>query len=159
VPAGAEELSRMREQAEGWSEADLLRLLRIASDVQWPLRESPQPLFHLEAAVVQMATLEKGDTLAEVIGRLEALEDRLRGADAGPERPASGAARPAARGSAAPAPAPRPAPAPGPSRGTKPGGAPRAELGDSPWAEPTAGPSLASAPLRVPTPEAPPATP
>jgi DNA polymerase-3 subunit gamma/tau len=156
VPAGAEELSRMRDQAEGWSEADLLRLLRIASDVQWPLRESPQPLFHLEAAVVQMATLEKGDTLAEVIGRLEALEDRLRGADAGPERSASGGARSAARGSAAPASAPRPAPAPGPSRGAKSGGSPRAELGDSPWAATPAGAPLAGASLRVPPLDVPP---
>ena len=52
VPASAEEIVRMRAQAEGWSEADLLRLLRIASDVQWPLRESPHPMIHLEAAVV-----------------------------------------------------------------------------------------------------------
>ncbi|MGH7741656.1 MAG: DNA polymerase III subunit gamma/tau, partial [Candidatus Eiseniibacteriota bacterium] len=79
VPVTRDELDRMREQAAGWSEPDLLRLLRLASDVQWPLRESSQPLIHLEAAVVQMATLERGETLAELLARLEALEARLSG--------------------------------------------------------------------------------
>jgi DNA polymerase III subunit gamma/tau len=80
VAASREEIARMKEQAGGWSEPDLLRLLRIASDVQWPLKESPQPLIHLEAAVVQMATLERGETLAELLARLDELERRLGGA-------------------------------------------------------------------------------
>jgi len=36
------------------------------------MRESPQPLIHLEAAVLQMATLEPGETLARLLQRLEA---------------------------------------------------------------------------------------
>jgi DNA polymerase-3 subunit gamma/tau len=119
VPASREDLARMREQGEGWSDNDLLRLLKLASDVSWPMRDSAQPLLHLEAAVVQMATLETGETLAELITRLEALEKRMGGGDG----PGPGGSRPAAGGrsaaSAAPAPsrAVAPAPAPAPARG------------------------------------------
>jgi hypothetical protein len=43
-----------------------------------------RPLIHLEAAVLQMATLEPGETLAEILRRLEALERRLGGSAPGP---------------------------------------------------------------------------
>jgi len=98
VAASGEELARLLAQGEGWADADLLRLLRIASDVQWPMRDSPHPLVHLEAAVLQMATLEPGETLGKVLERLEALERRLGGS--GPASP------PPARGTTS-APAPR----------------------------------------------------
>ncbi|HEY3215860.1 MAG TPA: hypothetical protein VGK93_05160, partial [Candidatus Eisenbacteria bacterium] len=103
VPAAAEDLERMRKQAQGWAESDLLRLLRLASESTLPMRDSPQPLIHLEAAVLQMATLEPGETLAELLSRLEALERRLAGAAqsqaaAGMRGPGSGSA---AGGSAA----------------------------------------------------------
>ncbi|TMQ62396.1 MAG: DNA polymerase III subunit gamma/tau [Candidatus Eisenbacteria bacterium] len=84
VPATAEEIARMREQAHGWPEADLLRLLRLISESVWPMRDSPQPLILLEAAVLQMASLEPGETLAELLERLEALEQRLEGSTSGP---------------------------------------------------------------------------
>src|SRR5206468_1310613 len=93
----------------GWSENDLLRLLRIASDVLWPMRDSPQPLVHLEAALLQMATLEPGETLAQILERLETLEQRLGGAQHAPGRVAEGppaSGRPSAAGGA-PAPGSR----------------------------------------------------
>jgi DNA polymerase III subunit gamma/tau len=100
IPVSAEDLARLRAQTEGWSEHDLLRLLRNASEVSMPMRESPQPLVHLEAAVLQMATMEPGDTLAELLARLEALERRLAdGAGAGGD--AGGTAGPGAQRSAA----------------------------------------------------------
>src|SRR5436309_2581314 len=79
VAASAEDLKRLRAQGEGWSEGDLLRLLRIVTDVLTPMRDSPQPLIHLEAAVMQMATLEAGETLNEILERLQELEQRLGG--------------------------------------------------------------------------------
>jgi DNA polymerase-3 subunit gamma/tau len=130
VPATREELDRMREQAAGWSESDLLRLLRLASDVQWPLRESAQPLIHLEAAVVQMATLERGETIAELLARLEALEARLSGG------PIAGA--PAPRGAAGARPVGGASPAP-PARGNAPGGPTGRAGGDPPAAPPRTG--------------------
>ncbi|TMQ68872.1 MAG: hypothetical protein E6K80_13555 [Candidatus Eisenbacteria bacterium] len=87
VPATSEELERLRAQAEGWSEQDLLRLMKIAADLHFPMRDSTQPLVHLEAAVMQMATLEPGETLAQLLERLEALEKRLTGSASGPSSP------------------------------------------------------------------------
>jgi DNA polymerase-3 subunit gamma/tau len=92
VPATAEDLERLKTQASAWSEHDLLRLMKLAADLSTPMRDSSQPLVHLEAAVLQMATLEPGESLAELLERLAALEQRLGG---GP------GATPAERGRAA----------------------------------------------------------
>jgi DNA polymerase-3 subunit gamma/tau len=80
VPATTEDLERLKAQAAGWSEHDLLRLMKIAAELGEPMRDSSQPLIHLEAAVMQMATLEPGESLAALLERLEALERRLGGA-------------------------------------------------------------------------------
>ncbi|MFI5372053.1 MAG: DNA polymerase III subunit gamma/tau [Candidatus Eisenbacteria bacterium] len=137
VPMSHDDIARLRAQAEGWSEHDLLRLLRLASEVQWPMRDSPQPLVHLEAAVLQMATLEPGETLAQLLARLEALEQRLAGGAPAPAAPRGG-------GAAAPSPpraiSPMGAPAPvtrggGATGGRGPApGAPRASAGETPRA-------------------------
>jgi DNA polymerase-3 subunit gamma/tau len=136
VPVSRDELERMRAQGESWSEHDLLRLLRLASEAQWPMRDSPQPLLHLEAAVLQMATLEPGETLAALLARLEALEQRLTGGASAPMgggmpsggmRPGAPMSAPASPPAAAPAPARTVAPAPRPAAPARPGGpAPRA---------------------------------
>ena len=120
VAVTADELKRLRAQGEGWAEHDLLRLLRIVTDVAWPMRDSPQPFIHLEAAVVQMATLEPGERLSELLQRLEALEQRLGGAPGPATRPAGGPARSPAESagatSATRAPAPGKPGTPTPSR-------------------------------------------
>lgn len=121
LAASVEDLERLREQGGQWSEADLLRLLRIAAECLWPMRDSPQPIIHLEAAVLQMATLEPAESLAVLIERLEALEKRLGGtggAGGAAAPPAPPAARPASAGRAA-------ASASTPSRGHGGGAAPR----------------------------------
>ena len=132
VAASREDMARLLAQGDGWTENDLLRLLRLISESVWPMRDSSQPLVHLEAAVLQMATLEPGDTLAELLARLEALEKSFGGGGAPsgggiarsaaaaaapvPSRPAASAPR-AISGIAAarrtpPAPPPSPAPPP-----------------------------------------------
>jgi DNA polymerase-3 subunit gamma/tau len=77
VPATTEDLERLKAQAAAWSEHDLLRLMKIAAELGEPMRDSSQPFIHLEAAVMQMATLEPGESLAALLERLEALEKRL----------------------------------------------------------------------------------
>ena len=96
VALAREDLERLKQQGGSWSENDLLRLLKLASEAPWPMRDSPQPLIHLEAALLQMATLEPGETLAEILAKLEALEQRLCGASTGPAGRSTAAARPAA---------------------------------------------------------------
>ena len=79
VAASNEDLARLKSQGEGWADTDLLRLMRLAAECQWPMRDSPQPLVHLEAAVLQMATLEPAESVAALIERLESLERKLSG--------------------------------------------------------------------------------
>ena len=83
-----------------------MRLLRLISESVWPMRDSPQPLVHLEAAVLHMATLEPGETLAQLRTRLEELEQRLSGApgtaSGAPSRGRAQSATPAAPTRAAP---------------------------------------------------------
>ncbi len=79
VAASNEDLTRLKQHGEAWAETDLLRLMRLAAECQWPMRDSPQPLVHLEAAVLQMATLEASESVAALIERLEQLERRLSG--------------------------------------------------------------------------------
>jgi DNA polymerase-3 subunit gamma/tau len=106
VAAPTEDLQRLAAQGAAWSQADILRLMRIAAECQWPLRDSPQPVVHLEAAVLQMVSLEASESVATLLARLEALERSLGGG--APMAPAGGAsARPAAAPPARPAPPPR----------------------------------------------------
>ncbi len=146
VPATSEELEQLRAQAEGWSEHDLLRLMKIAADLHFPMRDAAQPLVHLEAAVMQMATLEPGATLAQLLERLEALEQRLAGEAAAP-RPGSasrtGSASPSERSGVRP-------PPPAAARSTSargPSGLPQGGAGAGPVAsaEAPAAPAIAVA--------------
>src|SRR5262249_58375757 len=109
VPATAEELERIRAQAADWSENDLLRLMKLAAELSIPMRDSSQPMIHLEAAVMQMATLEPGESLGQLLERLDALEKRLGGG--APAGPAGG---PRGEPPRAPATGPPPRGAPGP---------------------------------------------
>jgi DNA polymerase-3 subunit gamma/tau len=115
VALAREDLERLMAQGESWSENDLLRLLKLSSEAIWPMRDSPQPLIHLEAAVLQMATLEPGETLAEILEKLEALEKRLGGAPAPGAGP--GGRAPSAPESRAGRTGPASAPFPGGVRG------------------------------------------
>jgi len=150
VAASGEELARMRAQGEGWAETDLLRLLKIISEAPWVMRDSPQPLVHLEAAVLQMATLEAGESLAEILDRLDALERRLGGSSGGsaPRAPSAAADQrtPPAGGMRTAAPAaqtamPPPAMRPAPARGNRP---------PPPGAPTSSAPNFASAQATVP---------
>jgi DNA polymerase-3 subunit gamma/tau len=150
VAASADDLARLRAQTEGWEEHDLLRLLRLATEASWPMRDSPQPLIHLEAAVLQMASLEPSRTLAEILRRLEELEQRLDGA--GGDAPATGARAPGRAGTTGAGPsatqvrsaAPSPTPASGvvSTRGAMPAATPLRAAPGPPagLAPPAAGP-------------------
>ena len=107
VAASQDDIDRYKKQGADWSAPDLLRLMRIGADALGAMRDSTQPLLHLEAAVLQMASLEPGKTLAEILQRLRDLEARLDGetpdAAAGPGATrasgsaVTGAVRPPAR--------------------------------------------------------------
>jgi len=160
VAASREDIERLRAQGAQWSESDLLRLVRIAAECQWPMRDSPQPVVHLEAALMQMATLEPAESVATLIERLEALERRLNGgAGAAPRGTASAPATGAPRGVAPAAPAraaspPPPGPASGGTRpsASAPAAAPVARVASAPAPAPVFSAPIASAPAMASAP-------
>jgi len=126
LAATPEECARYVEQGKDHSSADVLRLVRITTDTISLLREASQPLLHLEAALLEMAHLEPGRTLAEILDRLEAIEsDGTTGGGGGRALPPASASAPPARPSAPPpvparrtfeAPPARPAPSAPPAQ-------------------------------------------
>jgi len=130
LAATPEECDRYRAQGAAHSSGDVLRLVRIATDTIGLLREASQPLLHLEAGVIEMAHLEPGRTLAEILDRLEAVED-----GGSPSGGGGGAAR------RAPAAAPAPVPASAPGKGTLPGGAYKTYETYTPPERPSAAPA------------------
>jgi DNA polymerase III subunit gamma/tau len=97
LAASPEERTRLLEQGAEHDTADLLRLMRIVTEALVSMRDSAQPLTHLETAVVEMALLEPGVRLNQILDRLGG------GGEGGGAKPV--AARPAA---APPARAPEP---------------------------------------------------
>jgi DNA polymerase-3 subunit gamma/tau len=132
VAAASQDLARYRAMGEGWSAPDLMRLLRLVADSTLPMRDSSQPVLHLEAAVLQMASLEPGQTLAEILERLREIEQRLNGAGGASGSPAAGGG---GQRSAAPSPAGTRGAAPAPTGPPRPSGAPpRGQVAPAPEA-------------------------
>ena len=94
LAATPEECERYARQGEGWSSADLLRMVRVVSEAIEMMRESSQPLLHFEAAVLELAHFEPGRTLAEVLAELERIEGGSGGPGAGPASGPSGGRAP-----------------------------------------------------------------
>jgi DNA polymerase-3 subunit gamma/tau len=87
LAATPEECERYARQGEGWSSADLLRMVRVVTEAIEMMRESSQPLLHFEAAVLELAHFEPGRTLAGVLAELERIEG---GSGGGPSSGPSG---------------------------------------------------------------------
>ena len=80
LAASPEERERLLKQGAEHDTADLLRLMRIVTEALFSMRDSAQPLTHLETAVVEMALLEPGVRLNQIL-------DRLGGGEGGGARP------------------------------------------------------------------------
>jgi DNA polymerase-3 subunit gamma/tau len=85
------ELAELRALAGRAEPARLRRMFRALVREQEDLAWAPEPFAVLEMAVVRLSTLAPGDDVAELLGRLDALERRLSG---GGEGPAAGGAPP-----------------------------------------------------------------
>ncbi len=83
VDASSGHVKRYEEQAKQFAEADILRLINIASRASLVVRRSILPRLHLEMAVVEMSYLDSTMELGELLERLERLESGQSGAPAG----------------------------------------------------------------------------
>ncbi len=59
-----------------FSEQDLLRLVRTASELETSLRYSTQPRFRFEVSVVQMAKMEQSVRIDELLSQIDALKKK-----------------------------------------------------------------------------------
>ncbi|MFB6230449.1 MAG: DNA polymerase III subunit gamma/tau [Salinibacter sp.] len=66
--------ARYAEEAERFAEADLLRLLTMASDAEEDLKQSAQPRLTLETTLLKMAQLRRSADLREVLQKIDRLE-------------------------------------------------------------------------------------
>ena len=66
-------LKRYEEQAQAFSEEDLLRLIRVASDAAYRLKFSPNPRVRFEMALVRLAKLLKSAELEELFAQVGSL--------------------------------------------------------------------------------------
>lgn len=69
--------ARYEEQAVSFSEEDLLRMIAMASDLEFSLSRSPQPRLRLEVAVVKLIKMEPTVLLTDLLDQLSALGARL----------------------------------------------------------------------------------
>lgn len=65
---------RYDEEAKKFSEDDLLRLLKIAHDLEQTLRWAPQPRYKVEAALLMMIKMESSVRLDDLIRQVEELK-------------------------------------------------------------------------------------
>jgi DNA polymerase-3 subunit gamma/tau len=119
VEASDAELEELRGLTKRTEEVRLRRMFRALLKEQEDLAWAPQPFAVLEMALVRLATLPRGDDVAALLARLEALERDL--SQGVPPSPGTGGASGARR---------KGAPAQG-SPGTKRGPAPRESAGEA----------------------------
>jgi len=70
---------RYDSEAQKFPESDILRLIKLATDVDNALRWSPQPRYKLETALVQMISLEGSAKIDELLLELDHLKKKLSG--------------------------------------------------------------------------------
>jgi DNA polymerase III subunit gamma/tau len=86
--AGRAEQQELASVAREFSESDLVRFFHSLTDTETRLRESAHPRYQLEIGLVKLVEMRRLAPLGEIIERLNALEESLRG---GGRAPAGGA--------------------------------------------------------------------
>jgi DNA polymerase-3 subunit gamma/tau len=69
--------NRYMEHAKGFSEGDLLRLIRIADDTAAAVRRNQQPRLRLEVGLLQMIKLDSSIELSALLRQLDELKKKL----------------------------------------------------------------------------------
>ncbi|HEU4429559.1 MAG TPA: DNA polymerase III subunit gamma/tau, partial [Myxococcota bacterium] len=106
VDGGEADVAALAELAARAEEARLRRQFRALLKEQEDLAWAPEPFAVLEVALVRLATMPSGDEVDALLGRIDALEKRLRGESPEPSGPpggGSGAGRRASSAASSPA--------------------------------------------------------
>lgn len=68
---------RYQEEAAGWDEADLLRLLRQSNELEQSMRWAAQPRYKLETGLLQMIAMERSVKIGELLEQIGELRKKL----------------------------------------------------------------------------------
>ncbi|MDG5766923.1 DNA polymerase III subunit gamma/tau [Balneolales bacterium ANBcel1] len=85
IESTEETRQRYQEMAAGFSEDDLMRMMHILHDAQFSIRNAQQPRIHLEITLLKLFHMTRSDGLAQLLQKLEMLEQGL-----GTEDPSGG---------------------------------------------------------------------
>jgi DNA polymerase-3 subunit gamma/tau len=80
LEVASSEIPRYKEQALGFKQVELLRLMETASQAVSSMKRSDDPRFHAELALAKMAEMGTQAGLGDIIRRIEDLEKLLSGA-------------------------------------------------------------------------------
>ena len=83
-------------ESKKWNEADLLRLLKHTNDLEQSMRWASQPRYKLEAALLQMITMQSSVKIGDLLQQIEDLKQQFASGSAGsadPGRSAGGATK------------------------------------------------------------------
>jgi DNA polymerase-3 subunit gamma/tau len=73
------EIERLKELLDRFSEGELIRAFHTLTEIEQNIRHSTEPRFQLEIGLVKLAQAGQLKSLADLVGRLEALEQRFSG--------------------------------------------------------------------------------
>jgi DNA polymerase-3 subunit gamma/tau len=68
---------RYQEEAKHFNQTDILRLIKLANDLEQSIRWAPQPRFKLEAGLLQMIKLERSVQIDSLLRQIEELKKKL----------------------------------------------------------------------------------
>jgi len=66
-------ITRYQEQREFFSESDIMRMVKVISDLRQQLKEGADPRIYLEMTLIRLARMDKTATLAEILKKLNTL--------------------------------------------------------------------------------------
>lgn len=85
---------RYQSESANFSENDLLRLIKLANDLEQAIRWSPQPRYKLEIGLLQMVKMESSVRIEDLLQQIEELKKRLDGAAGSPSSRSTSAGTP-----------------------------------------------------------------
>ncbi|MFO8030660.1 MAG: DNA polymerase III subunit gamma/tau [Cyclonatronaceae bacterium] len=87
IEATPEVMERFQKMSAAFSEDDLMRMMHIVHEAEYSIRHAQQPRIHLEITLLKLFHMTRSEGLAELLLKLEALEQKVARQ---PDSPSSG---------------------------------------------------------------------
>jgi DNA polymerase-3 subunit gamma/tau len=94
IEATDDEKARLKRSADGFSEQDLLRMMHLASETQYKVRDAHQPRIQLEIAILKLTTMDRSEGLNQLLSEIRDLKKKLHESGVDGDKPAESGATP-----------------------------------------------------------------